>query len=106
MSQSNITLVRNPNTNTIQSAATALNANSGRVRLFIQNCGQNQLFVKYGPGCTTSDFDIILPAGTANDNGTGGSDSWEGSTCPPSIVTIAGTAPRYIAREYTEVPQA
>jgi hypothetical protein len=106
MSQSNITLVRNPNTNSIKSTATALAANAGRVRLFVQNCGQNPLFVKYGSGASATDFDVILAAGTANDNGTGGSDSWEGSTCPSSIVTTAGTAPRYIASEYTEVPQA
>lgn len=106
MSQSNITLIRNSNTPAIQSATTALAANPGRVRLTIQNLGQNALFVKYGTGCSTSVFNDVLAAGTANDNGTGGSVVFEGSSCPTSIVTIAGTNPRYTISEYTEVPQA
>lgn len=90
----------------IASAATALAANdvggtpgTGRGAFMIQNLGQNALFVKLGAGASTTDFNVVLKAGTANDDGSGGTFAMENGTVYTGIVTIAGTAPRYIATE-------
>lgn len=65
-------------------------------RGFIQNLDDAALAVKYGAGATTSDFTFILKAGTAADDGLGGSviiDDWIG---PVSVIAMAGAA-RYLA---------
>lgn len=102
MSQSNITPIISVSTPSIASATTALAANPGRVGLFIQNLGQNPLFVKWGASASTTVFNVVLSAGTANDNGTGGSFSFEGPQVFTGLVTIAGTGPRYVITEYYE----
>lgn len=102
MSLSNITFVQGTNTPSIASATTALAANSGRVGLFIQNLGQNPLFVRWGTGASSTVFNIVLSAGTSNDNGTGGSYSFEGPQVYSGVVSIAGTGPRYTITEFTE----
>lgn len=63
---------------------------------FIQNLDDAALAVKYGAGATTSSFSFILKAGSAADDGNGGSviiDDWIG---PVSVIAMSGTA-RYIA---------
>ncbi len=89
----------NSNTPSIASAATALAANTARVGWQIQNLGQNPLFVLLGSGASTTVFHFILKAGTANDDGTGGSFSQMMGTIYDGIVTIAGTSPRYTVTE-------
>jgi hypothetical protein len=85
-------------TSGIASAATALAANTNRRWFIIQNLGTNPLFVKFGTGATTSVFDMILKAGTVNDDGLGASFT-SGAVVYTGIVTIAGTSPRYIATD-------
>lgn len=85
----------------IASAATALAANPVRGAWIIQNLGTNALFVKYGSGATTSDFDVVLKAGSANDDGTGGSHAMENGVIWTGVVSVAGTSPRYTATELT-----
>ena len=102
MSLSNIAFAQVTNTPAIQSATTALAANPGRVGLFIQNLGQNPLFVRFGLSASSTVFNIVLAAGTANDNGTGGSYDFVGPLVYSGIVTIAGTSPRYTITEFTE----
>jgi len=87
------------NTPSIQSSATALEANEGRLGFSIQNLGQNALFVRLGDGATTSIFHIVLKGGTANDDGTGGSLSMESGVIYKGKITIAGTSPRYTVTE-------
>lgn len=89
----------NSNTPEIASAATALAANTARIGWQIQNLGQNALFVRLGAGATTSIFHSVLKAGTANDDGSGGSFSQMTGTVYTGIVTIAGTSPRYVVTE-------
>ena len=86
----------------IASSTTALAANEGRANYFIQNLGQNALFVKEGASGSTSDFTFVLAAGTANDNGTAGSKSSEPDGCWVGVITIAGTSPRYTITERQE----
>lgn len=87
----------------ITSAGTALNANEARSNYFIQNCGQNPLFVKEGTGASTSDFTFILAAGvTANDNGTGGSKESAAEGCWTGAISVAGTSPRFVITERFE----
>jgi len=90
---------QNSNTPSIQSSATALAANTARIAFSIQNLGQNPLFVLLGSGASTSVFHVVLKAGTANDDGTGGSYSMEAGAIYNGIVTIAGTSPRYVVTE-------
>lgn len=86
----------------IASAATAAVANEKRSSYFIQNLGQNPLFVKEGSGAAVDDFTVVLKAGTANDDGTAGSYESAALQCYTGIITIAGTAPRYIITEREE----
>lgn len=87
------------NTPTIASAATALAANANRLGWGIQNLGQNPLFVLLGAGASATVFHKVLKAGSANDDGLGGSwDDAEGVVWR-GIVSIAGTSPRYTVFE-------
>lgn len=86
----------------IASATAALAANEARANYFIQNLGQNALFVKEGAGASATDFTFILAAGTANDNGTGGSKSSDTDGCWTGAISIAGTSPRYTITERQE----
>jgi|SRR3990172_8991935 len=86
----------------IASATTALAANSGRANYFVQNCGQNALFVKEGESASVTDFTFILAAGTANDNGTGASKESETDGCWTGAISVAGTSPRYTITERAE----
>lgn len=87
------------NTPAIASDTTALAANADRGGFLIQNLGTNALFVKFGSGATTSVFHVVLKAGTANDDGTGGSYEQRDGLIYTGIVTIAGTSPRYTVTE-------
>lgn len=86
----------------IASSTTAASANEARISYKIQNLGQNPLFVKEGSGATTSDFDHVLAAGTANDNGTGGSYESPAGQVYTGVITIAGTSPRYVIIQRTQ----
>lgn len=87
------------NTPAIVSAATALEASSDRRAWSIQNLGQNPLFVLLGAGATTSVFHVVLKAGSANDDGTGGLITQSEGVVYTGIITIAGTSPRYVVME-------
>ncbi len=89
------------NTPAILSSATALASNPNRGAWMIQNLGQNPLFVLLGSGATTSVFHVVLKAGSANDDGTGGLISQSNGIVYTGIVTIAGTSPRYTVLEIT-----
>jgi hypothetical protein len=77
-----------------RSSATAL-PDHNRALGFIQNVGANPLFVKFGSGCTTVDYDLILKASSIAADGSGASTSFSKN----GIVTIAGTSPSYTAWE-------
>lgn len=87
------------NTPSVASAATALAANPERAAFQIQNLGTNPLFVLLGSGASTSVFHQVLKAGTASDDGLGGSFSMSTGTVYTGIVTVAGTSPRYTVLE-------
>lgn len=87
------------NTPSIASAATALALNTKRIAWNIQNLGQNALFVLLGSGASTTVFHIVLKAGSANDDGSGGSVGQETGVVYTGIITIAGTSPRYTVLE-------
>lgn len=87
------------NTPSIQSSATALANNPKRIVWNIQNLGTNALFVLLGTGASTSVFHFVLKAGTANDDGTGGSVGMEEGVIYTGPITIAGTSPRYTVLE-------
>lgn len=89
----------NPNTPSIASSTTALAANQARVAFMIQNLGQNPLFVRLGSGASSSVFHVVLKAGSANDDGTGGTFAMESGVVYNGIITIAGTSPRYCVTE-------
>lgn len=65
-------------------------------RGFIQNLDDAALAVKLGASATTSSFSMILQAGTAADDGTGGYVAIENYIGPVSVIAMSGTA-RYIA---------
>lgn len=78
---------------------TVIAANPARVMWMIQNLGQNALFVRLGAGASTSVFHVVLKAGTANDDGTGGSTAMEMGTIFNGPISVAGTSPRCVITE-------
>ncbi len=89
----------NSNTPTIASAATALASNPKRIGWQIQNTGTNPLFVLLGSGASTTVFHAILKGSAVQDDGSGASAAQTSGTVYTSIITIAGTAPRYVVLE-------
>lgn len=87
------------NTPSIQSGATALADNPKRLAWNIQNLGQNALFVLMGTGASTTVFHVVLKAGTANDDGSGGTVGQEMGVIFTGPITVAGTSPRYTVIE-------
>jgi hypothetical protein len=73
--------------------------NRGRRTIILQNLGTNTLYVKFGTGATTSDFDFILKASTVQDDGTGGIFT-EKTLSYQGILSVAGTSPRCIATAF------
>jgi hypothetical protein len=87
------------NTPAIIATATAIAANTNRRAWEIQNLGQNALFVRLGASASTTVFHFVLKAGSANDDGNGGSVGQSVGTIYAGIITIAGTSPRYTTME-------
>lgn len=83
----------------ISASATALSENENRRCILIQNLGTNPLFVKFGASASTSDFNVVLQAGTANDDGLGGVLSYDVLSYT-GVITVAGTSPRYVATDF------
>lgn len=79
-------------TGIITSAGTLLAANENRSGLIIQNLSSaNALYVCFGTGASTTVFDVILKAGIAQDDGNGGTFSFDVLSYT-GIITIAGTS--------------
>jgi hypothetical protein len=79
----------------------AIAANLNRTDFQIQNQGTNVLFVKFGTGCTTNNYDMVLQACTVVANGTGGFYANTGYT---GIVSVNGTSPSYTITEFNAAP--
>lgn len=93
---------RTTESSNIASATTAAAANPARVSYKIQNLGTNHLFVHEGSFASATVFSYVLAAGTVNDNGTGGSYESPPDQVYTGVITIAGTAPRYVIIERQE----
>jgi hypothetical protein len=78
-------------------AGDAIQSNLSRTDIQIQNQGTNVLYVKFGTGCTTTNYDLILVSCTAAADGKGGFYSNTGYT---GIVSVAGTSPSYTITEF------
>lgn len=86
----------------ITSAGTLFAANEARVSYKVTNLDTDVLFVKEGPGCSATDFDHILAAGTGADDGKGGTYETPAGQCYTGIITIAGVTPRCVGSEREE----
>lgn len=102
MLNGSIAQVGSTNTPAIASATTALAANPARVGFLIQNLGQNPLYVRFGLSGSTSVFNVVLAASTANDDGSGGVYTQTEGVVYTGVITIAGTSPRYTITEFYE----
>ena len=78
-------------------AGDAIQANLNRTDFQIQNQGTNVLYMKFGTGATTTNYDMILTGCSVAANGTGGFYSNSGYT---GIVSVAGTSPSYTITEF------
>lgn len=88
------------NTPSIASGATALDENPSRRGWQIQNVGTNPLFVLLGTGASTSVFHAVLKGGQADSDGLGGSLAQLDQAAYKGVITIAGTAPKYVVTEF------
>lgn len=83
-----------PSSSSIRTTADGIVVGAGQ-KCFIQNLSTTALGVKYGSGATTTSISLVLRAGTANDDGQGGSieiDDFIGT-----ITTVAMTgSPRFV----------
>lgn len=89
----------NQRTGIVTIAGTALGINNNRRTVIIQNLGTNALFVKFGSGASSTDFDVVLKGGTSSDDGLGGVLSFDVLSYT-GIITVAGTSPRYTATDF------
>ena len=78
----------------------ALQANSDREELFIQNLQSGVLYVKYGESANSNSFNFVLAASTASGAGDGGSVS---DLNYSGIVSVSGINPNYICWERSDV---
>lgn len=85
-------------TGIVTTAGTILNINDNRRGLIIQNLGKDPLFVKLGENASTSDFDFILKAGSATDDGLGGIMSYDVLSYTGAI-SVDGTTVRCTSTE-------
>lgn len=92
--------VTEANTPSIASGATALDENPSRRGWQIQNVGTNPLFVLLGTGASTSVFHAVLKGGQADSDGLGGSLAQLDQAAYKGVITIAGTAPKYVVTEF------
>ena len=60
----------------------------------IQNLSTTPLFVKFGAGASATDFDIILAAGSAADDGKG---AYAEFVHYVGYITVFSATPRYVA---------
>ena len=83
----------------VTSDGTALAANDNRSGWHIQNLDDAAVYVKLGAGVSASDFSFVLKAGTAANDGNGGSF---GDNSYTGIVTIAAATgnPRVVVVSY------
>lgn len=88
------------NTPSISSDPTALEENPERRGWQIQNVGTNPLFVLLGTGASSTVFHAVLKGGQAEKDGLGGSLSQLDTAAYKGVVTIAGTAPKYVVTEF------
>lgn len=87
-------------TGILTTAGTLLPAYLDRKTVIIQNLnGSAALFVKFGAGASTSDFDVVLKAGSAPDDGLGGILSYDVLSYT-GIITVAGASIRATATEF------
>lgn len=89
----------NLNTPSIQSGATAMEANRLRGSWMIQNVGQNPIFVRFGAGASSTVFHVVLKGGTADSDGLGASYGESDDSVYKGLVSIAGTSPKYVIME-------
>lgn len=75
---------------------TALEANSNREELYIQNLQSGILYVKYGSSADSNSFNFVLAAATASGAGDGGSLS---DVNYSGLVSVSGINPNYICWE-------
>jgi len=73
----------------ISADGTALAANANRKAFSIQNLAAVAVYVKLGAGASNADFSIVLKAGSAANDGTGGSFT---DTSYTGIVTISAAS--------------
>lgn len=86
----------------LKTSTTALVANKARLGFILQNQTNAILFVKFGAGCTTSDYDLTLKAGTGAADGTAGSTfQMEGIVFTGVISVAAAGTPSYTVTEYS-----
>lgn len=50
-----------------------LTYNANRVMAVVQNLSTDKLYLKFGSGCNNSNFSVILPGGSSQDDGFGAS---------------------------------
>lgn len=78
-------------TGIITTAGTILLANDNRSCVIIQNLGTTALFIKFGSSASTIDFDLILKAGSSNDDGLGGTFT-EDTLSYTGIISVASAS--------------
>lgn len=84
----------------ITSAGTVLPEYTSRRTAIVQNLnGTHPLFVKFGSGASSTDFDFILKAGSDPDDGNGGTFA-EDTLSYTGIISVAGTTVRCTATDF------
>lgn len=89
----------NQRTGILTSGGDFFAANDNRRTVIVQNLGTDALFVKFGTGASSSDFDVVLKGGTGADDGLGGTVSFDVLSYT-GIISADGTSPRFTATQF------
>lgn len=81
----------NSTTNTIVTSDGALVTIAAGQKAFVQNLDDAAVYVRYGTGASASNFTFVLKAGTAANDGTGGSAIIDDFAGIVSILAAAGS---------------
>lgn len=85
----------------VLTTGTALASFPDRMGFSIQNQAAAVLFVKFGAGCTTSNYDLTLKAGSGAADGSAGAVFVSGPATYTGIITVAASGtPSYSSTDW------
>ena len=98
-SDNTVAQIQDVNVPEIQNGTTALSKNIYRGAWSIQNLSTEKLYIRLGANCTDELFHFVIPGGSEEDDGNGGTVSQAEGIVWAGEISVFGTDKRYVAME-------